>query len=41
MSKRLTTSALIATLMMVATTFYSTAQVDRQEVTSLTVLMGG
>ena len=40
MSKRLTTSAIIATLLMVATTFYSTAQLDRQESASHTVLMG-
>ena len=41
MSKRLTTSAIIATLLMVATTFYSPAQLDRQESASRTVLMGG
>lgn len=41
MSKRLTTSAIIATLLMVATTFYSTAQLDQQETASRTVLMGG
>jgi hypothetical protein len=41
MSKRLTTSAIIATLLMMATTFYSTAQLDRQESASRTVLMGG
>jgi hypothetical protein len=41
MSKRLTTSAVIATLMMVATTFYSGAQPDRHETASVAVLMGG
>tara|TARA_R110000824_G_scaffold197183_1_gene380583 strand:- start:19 stop:144 length:126 start_codon:yes stop_codon:yes gene_type:complete len=41
MSKRLTTSAIIATLLMVATTFYSTAQLDQPETASRTVLMGG
>ncbi len=41
MSKRLTTSAIIATLLMVATTFYSTGQQDLQETASLTALMGG
>jgi len=41
MSKRLTTSAIIATLLMAATTFYSTAQLDHQETASTSVLMGG
>ena len=41
MSKRLNTSAIIATLLMAATTFYSTTQLDRQETASLTVTMGG
>jgi len=41
MSKRLTTSAIIATLLMAATTFYSTAQLDQPETASLTTMMGG
>tara|TARA_R110002124_G_scaffold27511_1_gene97879 strand:+ start:241 stop:366 length:126 start_codon:yes stop_codon:yes gene_type:complete len=41
MSKRLTTSAIVATLMMVATSFYSTAQHNQAETASRTVLMGG
>ena len=41
MSKRLTTSAIIATLLWVATTFYTTAQQDQQETASRTVVMGG
>tara|TARA_R110001599_G_scaffold211602_1_gene409144 strand:+ start:640 stop:798 length:159 start_codon:yes stop_codon:yes gene_type:complete len=41
MSKRLTTSAIIATLLMVATTFYSTTQLPQTETASLTVTMGG
>lgn len=41
MSKRLTTSAIVATLMMVATSFYSTAQQNQTETASRTVLMGG
>ena len=41
MSKRLTTSAIVATLMMVATSFYSTAQRNQTETASRTVLMGG
>ena len=41
MSKRLTTSAIIATLLMAATSFYSSTQLDQPETTSRTVLMGG
>ena len=41
MSKRLTTSAIVATMMMVATSFYSTAQHNHAETASRTVLMGG
>jgi hypothetical protein len=41
MSKRLTTSAIIATLLMVATSFYSAAQHGQNETASRTVLMGG
>ena len=41
MSKRLTTSAIIATLLMTAATFYSAAQLDQQETASRTVVMGG
>lgn len=41
MSKRLTTSAIIATLLMVATTFYSTTQHDQPQTASLTTTMGG
>jgi len=41
MSKRLTMSAIIATLLMVATTFYSTTQLQQTETASLTVTMGG
>lgn len=40
MSKRLTTSAIIATLLLAATSFYS-AEHSQQETTSRTVLMGG
>ncbi|MEH6702631.1 hypothetical protein [Parasphingorhabdus sp.] len=41
MSKRLTTSAIVATLLMVATSFYSTAYQGQNETASRTVLMGG
>lgn len=41
MSKRLFTSAVIATLMMAATTFYSATQMERQETASLTMSMEG
>lgn len=41
MSKRLTTSAIIATLLMVATTFYSSTQLDYQETAALTASMDG
>ena len=41
MSKRLTASAIVATLLMAATSFYSTAQHGQSETASRTVLMGG
>mgnify|MGYP003628058886 CR=1 FL=1 len=41
MSKRLTTSAIVATLLMAATSFYSITQQGHIETASLTVLMGG
>ncbi|WP_257721892.1 hypothetical protein [Sphingorhabdus sp. M41] len=41
MSKRLTTSAIIATLLMAATTFYSSTQLDHQQTASLTASMEG
>lgn len=41
MSKRLTTSAIVATLLMAATSFYSIAQQGHIETASRTVLMGG
>ncbi len=41
MSKRLTASAIVATLLMAATSFYSIAQQGHIETASMTVLMGG
>lgn len=41
MSKRLTTSAIIATLLMAATSFYSSTQTEQPETASRTMLMGG
>lgn len=41
MSKRLTTSAIVATLLMAATSFYSITQHSQNETASMTVLMGG
>ena len=41
MSKRLTTSAIVATLLMAATSFYSSAQHSHLETASAPVLMGG
>lgn len=41
MSKRLMTSAIVATLLMAATTIYSTMQQDQPQTASTTVLMGG
>ncbi len=41
MSKRLTTSAIIATLLMAAISFYSSTQTEQPETASRTMLMGG
>ncbi|WP_417621477.1 hypothetical protein [Parasphingorhabdus sp.] len=41
MSKRLTTSAIVATLLMVATSIYSSAQHSHAATAPTAVLMGG
>ncbi|MEO0440724.1 MAG: hypothetical protein AAF067_07600 [Pseudomonadota bacterium] len=41
MSKRLTTSAIIATLMMASTAAFSAIQFDHVETASITTMMGG
>ncbi|MEH6789507.1 hypothetical protein [Parasphingorhabdus sp.] len=41
MSKRLTTSAIIATLLLAATSVYSSTHIDQPESASRAVLMGG
>jgi hypothetical protein len=41
MSKRLTASAIVATLLMAATSFYSSAEHSQRETSSRTVLIGG